>query len=164
MTCKCGDRICNCTLLQKCGSGAYGEVWLAEDAIGTRVALKIIANRGNYSERELDGLKHYKECNHLNLLKIRYVEITEDRICYTMDAADDLNHGNGEYLPDTLSNRLQCHGHGRDGVRHAADNTAIVANSLGMLNNLDAPGYYVVPAAPEVVAPVYTGSVVPLPV
>ena len=66
-----GDRLCNCTLLQKCGSGSYGEVWLAEDAIGTRVALKIIANRGSYSERELAGLRNYKECNHPNLLKLQ---------------------------------------------------------------------------------------------
>ncbi len=105
-----GDRLCNCTLLQKCGSGSYGEVWLAEDAIGTRVALKIIANHGSYSERELAGLRNYRECNHPNLLKIRYVEITEDRICCTMDAADDLNRGEGEYLPDTLANRLQRSG------------------------------------------------------
>lgn len=105
-----GDRLCNCTLLQKCGSGSYGEVWLAEDAIGTRVALKIIANRGSYSERELAGLRNYKECNHPNLLKIRYVEITDDRICYTMDTADNLNRGEGEYLPDTLANRLQRSG------------------------------------------------------
>lgn len=105
-----GDSICNCTLLQKCGEGAYGEVWLAHDAIGTRVALKIIKNGGRYSERELAGLKNYKDCNHPNLLKIRYVEITQDYIYCTMDAADDLNHGNGEYLPDTLANRLNKFG------------------------------------------------------
>ena len=99
-----GDKLCNCTLLQKCGDGSYGEVWLAEDAIGTRVALKIL--HGKYSEREVAGLKRYKDCNHPNLLKIRYVEINDDVICYTMDAADDLNHDQGEYCPDTLSNRL----------------------------------------------------------
>ncbi len=37
-----GNRLCNGTLLQRCGSGAYGEMCLAEDAIGTRVALKIL--------------------------------------------------------------------------------------------------------------------------
>ena len=105
-----GDTICNCTLLQKCGEGAYGEVWLAHDAIGTRVAIKILYNRNRYSERELAGLKNYKDCNHPNLLKIRYVEITDNAIYYTMDAADDLNHGNGEYLPDTLANRLGKYG------------------------------------------------------
>ena len=105
-----GDTLCNCTLLQKCGEGAYGEVWLARDAIGTRVALKIIKNGGRYSERELAGLKNYKDCNHPNLLKIRYVEITQDYIYCTMDAADDLNKGVGEYQPDTLANRLRKYG------------------------------------------------------
>ena len=101
-----GDKLCNCTLLEKCGSGSYGEVWLAEDVIGTRVALKIIKNDGRYSERELAGLKNYKECNHPNLLKIRYVEISQKYIYCTMDAADDLNKGIGKYQPDTLANRL----------------------------------------------------------
>ena len=105
-----GDTICNCTLLQKCGEGAYGEVWLAHDAIGANVALKIIKNGGRYSERELAGLKNYKDCNHPNLLKIRYVEITDEQIICIMDAADDLNHGNGEYKPDTLANRLRKYG------------------------------------------------------
>ena len=34
------------------------------------------------------------------------------------------------------------HGHGSDGVRLAADITAIVANSLGILNELAAPRSY----------------------
>ena len=110
MTCNAGDTICNCTLLQKCGEGAYGEVWLAEDTIGTKVALKILYNKGRYSERELAGLKNYKDCNHPNLLKIRYVEVTGQEIFYTMDAADDLNRGQGKYLPDTLANRLNKFG------------------------------------------------------
>ena len=110
MTYNVGDTICNCTLLQKCGEGAYGEVWLAEDTIGTKVALKILYNKGRYSERELAGLKNYKDCNHPNLLKIRYVEVTGQEIFYTMDAADDLNRGQGKYLPDTLANRLNKFG------------------------------------------------------
>ena len=110
MTCNVGDTICNCTLLQKCGEGAYGEVWLAMDAIGANVALKIIKNGGRYSERELAGLKNYKDCNHPNLLKIRYVEISDEQIICIMDAADDLNKGVGEYQPDTLANRLRKYG------------------------------------------------------
>ena len=105
-----GDKLCNCTLLEKCGNGSYGEVWLAEDVIGTHVALKIIKNDGRYSERELAGLKNYKECNHPNLLKIRYVEISQKYIYCTMDAADDLNKGIGKYQPDTLANRLRKYG------------------------------------------------------
>ena len=110
MAYKTGDRLCGCTLKQKCGEGAYGEVWLAEDPVGARVAVKIIRVSGRYSGRELAGLKYYRDCNHPNLLKIRHVEITDERICYTMDAADDLNGGKGEYLPDTLANRLRKSG------------------------------------------------------
>ena len=105
---KAGDKLCNCTLIQKSGDGAYGEVWLAEDIIGSRVAVKIL--HGKYSDREVAGLKRYKDCNHPNLLKIRYVEINEKGVCYTMDAADDLNEGPGDYQPDTLANRLNKFG------------------------------------------------------
>ena len=55
---KSGDQICSCTLRQMCGRGAYGEVWLAEDSIGARVAVKIISNHGRYSVRELAGLRY----------------------------------------------------------------------------------------------------------
>ena len=130
-----GDTLCNCTLLQKCGAGAYGEVWLARDAIGTRVALKILCNRSRYSERELAGLKNYKDCNHPNLLKIRYVEINDDLICYTMDAADDLNHGHGEYLPDTLANRLN-----KFGRLDGKEITAMIEDLLAGLEELHKHG------------------------
>ena len=133
MTYNAGDKLCNCTLLQKCGSGAYGEIWLAEDAIGTRVALKIL--HGKYSEREVSGLKRYKDCNHPNLLKIRYVEINDDLICYTMDAADDLNHGHGEYLPDTLANRLN-----KFGRLDGKEITAMVEDLLAGLEELHKHG------------------------
>ena len=126
---KPGDSLCGCTLVEKCGKGAYGEVWLAEDAIGTRVALKIIVNRGSYSERELNGLKNYKNCNHPNLLKIRYVEITDERICCIMDAADDLNHGKGKYTPNTLANRLNKFGR--------LDGKEIIAMLDGLLAGLE---------------------------
>ena len=129
MECKAGDILCGCILRQMCGTGAYGEVWLAEDAVGARVALKIIRNRGSYSERELSGLKNYKDCNHPNLLKIRYVEISDDRICCIMDAADDLHHGRGQYQPDTLANRLRENGR--------MDGGEIVVMLDGLLNGLE---------------------------
>ena len=110
MACKAGEKLCGCTLLEKSGEGAYGEVWLAEDVLGGRVAVKIIGDRGRYSERELAGLKNYRDCNHPNLLKIRYVEITETHIACVMDAADDLNGGKGPYLADTLAHRLEKSG------------------------------------------------------
>lgn len=125
----CGDKLCSCTLLQKCGEGGFGEVWLAEDAIGAKVALKII--RGRYSEKEIAGLKYYKDCSHPNLLKIRYVEISETQICYIMDAADDLNGGKGGYLPDTLANRLH-----RAGRLEAKEISAMLDGLLDGLEEL----------------------------
>ena len=108
MTFEPGDKLCSCTLLVKCGEGSYGEVWLAENAIGGKVALKILKKK--FSEREIRGLQNYKDCDHPNLLKIRHIEISDDFVCYTMDAADDLNNGKGDYLPDTLANRLNKNG------------------------------------------------------
>ena len=135
MAYKAGDRLCGCTLKQKCGEGAYGEVWLAEDPVGARLALKIIRVSGRYSERELAGLRYYKDCNHPNLLKIRHVEIDDDRICCTMDAADDLNHGRGEYLPDTLANRLR-----KSGRLERGEITALLEGLLAGLEELHRHG------------------------
>ncbi len=102
-----GQHLCHCTLLSRCGSGAYGEVWLAEDEVGARVALKIVPNGGRYSEREITGLRNYRNCDHPNLLRIRHIENSPDFLIYTMDAADALHHGQGDYVPDTLANRLR---------------------------------------------------------
>ena len=107
---KSGDKLCNCTILSKCGSGAFGNVYLAKDSIGTTVAIKVISNGCKYSQRELAGLKNYKDINHPNLLKIRYVDITEENIICIMDAADNLNKGQDNYIPDTLANRLRKFG------------------------------------------------------
>ena len=132
---KSGDQICGCTLHQKCGWGAYGEVWLAEDSIGARVAVKIISNEGRYSERELAGLRNYKDCSHPNLLNIRFVEITGERICCIMDAADDLNHGLGEYKADTLANRLN-----KSGRMDGKEITAMLDGLLAGLEELHKHG------------------------
>ena len=122
-----GDKLCSCTLLSKCGEGGYGEVWLAENAIGGKVALKILKKK--FSEREIRGLQNYKDCDHPNLLKIRHIEISDDFVCYTMDAADDLNNGKGDYLPDTLANRLNKYG--------KLDGKEITAMLDGVLDGLE---------------------------
>ncbi len=106
---KPGDKLCSCVLRAKCGEGGYGEVWLAQNDIGEQVAVKII-RRASCLEREINGLKNYKECRHPNLLNIRHIELHDDVIIYTMDAADNLNPDGGDYLPDTLANRLKKSG------------------------------------------------------
>lgn len=110
MILKAGDSIGSCTVVQPCGNGSFGTVYLVEDAIGRRLAAKVVPRTGSLSERELAGLKNYKDCRHVNLLAIHHIEITDSFICCTMDAADDLNRGQGEYLADTLGNRIRKSG------------------------------------------------------
>ncbi|MBO5803212.1 MAG: protein kinase [Lentisphaeria bacterium] len=110
MILKAGDSIGSCTVVQLCGNGTFGTVYLVEDAIGRRLAVKVVPRTGALSERELAGLKNYKDCRHTNLLAIHHIEITDSFICCTMDAADDLNRGQGEYLADTLGNRIRKSG------------------------------------------------------
>ncbi|MBO5202176.1 MAG: protein kinase [Lentisphaeria bacterium] len=110
MILKAGDSIGSCTVVQPCGNGTFGTVYLAEDAIGRRLAVKVVPRTDSLSERELAGLKNYKDCRHANLLAIHHIEITDSFICCTMDVADDLNRGQGEYLADTLGNRIRKSG------------------------------------------------------
>ena len=71
------------------------------------VALKVLFPSPKILERELAGLIRCRDCRHPNLIRIWHVERTVDAFYYTMDLADDLNAGCGEYLPDTLENRLE---------------------------------------------------------
>ena len=91
-------------ILQTCGRGSYGTVFLAESVLtGRRVALKILD--GDHEARELEGLIRCRECRHANLIRIHHIErLPDHRLYYTMDAADDRG-GGGEYVPDTLAAR-----------------------------------------------------------
>ncbi len=95
----------------RCGSGSYGEVWLCRDSVGRTIALKIVSKTllGESWEREFQGLKAYcrKIQGHPNLLNMYQIFDAGDYFCYTMEAADDFNCGNGAYMADTLSYRLK---------------------------------------------------------
>ena len=103
-----GDVLGDYKLLVKCGSGAYGSVFLAENELTKQqYALKIIYHAGRNYERELKGVIHYhKVCPRTSLLQIYHIGKGEDFFYYTMDAADNRKKI-GEYIPDTLSNRLR---------------------------------------------------------
>lgn len=100
------------TLLDFCGGGAYGEVYLVRDLSERLLAVKIISKTklGDGWRRELRGLVNYQrllsDCPHL--LKIHHVDEDENHFYYTMDAADDIG-ADGIYCADTLQNRL-AHG------------------------------------------------------
>lgn len=130
---KIGDIIGSYRLTAECGQGAYGEVFLAESTVTRRrVALKIVFRHGRNCERELRGLAVYHEiCRRTDLLQIYHVEDCGEYFYYTMDAADDLNAGRGEYVPDTLANRLRVSGRlPAETVRKMADEITLCLNTL----------------------------------
>jgi len=111
------DVFANYTIVHFCGRGAYGEVYLAEDITHKTVALKIIpiSSGSEVWRMELIGLRHYRQSieDYKSLIEIFHVGETENFFYYTMEAADNMLHGNSdeeEYVPDTLSHRLELGG------------------------------------------------------
>lgn len=105
---KAGEIFSGCKLLQKCGKGAYGIVYLAENAIGQKIIIKIAGTNGN-PERELQGVRYYMRVSgsHPNLLQIFHIGEMEGGFFYTMEAADDLGSDPHSYTPATLGNMLR---------------------------------------------------------
>ena len=110
--------------LARCGGGDGGELYLVEDAGGTRYALKIVEKTvaGGGWEREFRGLKNYKTRvpEHPNLIKIFHVEDCGKFFYYTMEAADDLS-ATGDYLPATLANLIRCRSFSGETLRKIFD-------------------------------------------
>ena len=101
------DNIHSYKLLARCGRGAYGNVYIAQDTVGRKFALKTI-EKSAAVDREVAGLQHYVRGNSSeNLIRIFHIEETRDFLYYTMELADDLNPGNEDpehYIPATLDN------------------------------------------------------------
>lgn len=93
-------------LLQRCGRGAYGEVWLARSRSGQRVALKIMEREAGI-EKEFAGLVNYaKQKESPHLIRVLHTGETADGLYYTMELAD--NFGTVDhYVPATLANLLK---------------------------------------------------------
>ncbi len=127
---KVGDIIDGYRLLHECGTGAYGTVFRAEnDATGEIVALKVVYAMGTHYDREIKGLIKYRErCSHRNLMAIHHVAQFENGIYYTMNLADNLSTG-GDYIPDTLANRIRKHG--------VLSSDAIIQMGLEILEGLE---------------------------
>ena len=106
---KCGDSFAGCKIIDLCGQGGYGTVYLAEDATGKRVAVKIIST--NKKEQELNGIKSYMPVSQRSpyLLSVYHVGVEQNELFLVMEAADSLANSKC-YLPDTLARRLQISG------------------------------------------------------
>ncbi len=107
------------TVLVPIGRGAYGEVYLAEDSAGRRVALKVVAPRAELTDRmlqrELGGLKRFLTIAESNPHLVRIHGLIEDLPCggfaYAMELADSIHaHGIADYAPLTLQHRLRTSG------------------------------------------------------
>ena len=104
---KNGELFSGCRILSRCGKGSFGITYLAENPIGQKIIIKVVGMTG-YSERELNGLRHYMQVSgtHANLLYVSHIGELDEGFYYIMEAADDLNKG-GEYYPATLGNLLR---------------------------------------------------------
>lgn len=82
------------TLLHRIGSGAYGEVWLARNALGTLRAVKVV-HRARFKEdrpyeREFHGILKYEPISrsHEGLVQVLHVGRGEGCFYYVMELAD----------------------------------------------------------------------------
>ncbi len=107
------------SVLLPIGRGAYGEVFLAEDSAGRRVALKVVAPRPALTDRmlhrELGGLKRFLTIAESNPYLVRIHDLIENLpgggFAYAMELADSIHsHGVTDYAPLTLRHRLRTSG------------------------------------------------------
>src|SRR5687767_4168181 len=85
------------TLLRRIGQGAYGDVWLARNALGTLRAVKVVY-RARFKEdrpyeREFNGILKYEPISrtHESLVQVLHVGRNDEGECfyYVMELADD---------------------------------------------------------------------------
>ncbi len=111
----------NHELLRRIGDGAYGEVWLARDLVGTYLAVKIVYRHTFREdapfEREFNGLRRFTPISrtHPGLIHILHVgrHAAPECLYYIMEAADDVVAGPqyeaATYVPKTLAQELSQH-------------------------------------------------------
>jgi tetratricopeptide (TPR) repeat protein len=115
-------------LLRLIGRGAYGEVWMARNAIGTLRAVKIVHRqsflKAEHFEREFKGLLKFEPISrsHNGLVDILQIGRRDDAgyFYYVMELADDANVESTPTRPsDTLFRRMGESG--GEGVRSLND-------------------------------------------
>jgi CHASE2 domain-containing sensor protein len=110
------------TLVRCVGKGAYGEVWLARNAIGAFHAVKIV-KRGQFPndtpyEREFKGIQKFMPISrsHPGFVHVLHVGRNDAAgfFFYIMEVCDDASSGQqidpGSYSPKTLASELEWRG------------------------------------------------------
>ena len=117
----CKPLIPNHQLLRRIGKGAFGEVWLARNIMGTYRAVKVVYRR-NFSDerpyrREFHGLQRFEPISrsHDGFVDIldTGLDATQGYFFYVMELADDVVSGNkidpDSYEPKTLYTETASH-------------------------------------------------------
>lgn len=111
-------------LLRLIGSGSYGKVWLARNALGGFCAVKVVERRSFESdrpyEREFSGIQKYEPISrsHPHLVNVLHVGRNDEAgfFYYVMELADNLPHSSlpatpsfnvENYEPRTLKSELR---------------------------------------------------------
>jgi hypothetical protein len=102
---------------RRIGAGSYGDVWLARDAVGKHVAVKVIDRERlalfSTKNREERGLRLARTQlpEHPHLIRIHHVGNDGPRLYYVMDLADDAGAGKSQtpvtYRPRTLADDVK---------------------------------------------------------
>ena len=96
-------------MLRRVGEGAYGEVWLARNVMGTYRAVKIVY-RSSFSddrpyEREFAGIKNFEPISRAHVSQVDILHVgrndTEGYFYYVMELADDAALDSGSSMPDS---------------------------------------------------------------
>ena len=105
-------KIPNFTLLEECGHGSIGSVWLAADSDGIRRAIRVMDLADSANKERIEAESHaialYRSVanHHPNLLDILYVGRTAKYLYYVTDPADNAESSGCAYRADTLADRM----------------------------------------------------------
>jgi len=140
----CVPEIPDLELLRCIGRGAYGEVWLARNILGTYRAVKVIHRRAfrddEAFEREFSGLRRFEPVSREHDGFVAILHVGRDRadsfFYYVMELADDDVNADriypDTYVPKTLSNELaRC---GRLPVKESVQLGLSLSNALAELH------------------------------
>lgn len=137
--------IADLKLLRRIGSGAYGEVWLAQTITGALRAVKVVWREDFEFEktfqREFEGIKQFEPISrgHRGLVNILHVGWNEKAGFYycVMELADDAENGQRidvtHYVPRTLSTDFKRVG--RLGLELCRETGIFLADALGYMHS-----------------------------